>query len=360
MSGELGFDNIRSCLDAAGTGYRTLSVGDNAQLLAMEYGGHVLGPFVDGGDSLPWLNANAFRTSDTLRAFVQDRNWNVGGDRVWVSPEIRFHVKDRARFWETLALPETIDPGLGDVRIVSNGNEQKPVLSVEREIATITDHQTGNEVRDLTIRMDFEQCADPLRTLDEPGLRGSVTFAGYRNNIRFELSEPGEVECEPWVLLQVWPGGQALIPVIGDATFSDYFEESAQPESDLQNQVLSFGVSGQRRYKAGIKSLHSVGRFGYLRKVNDEMSSLVVRSFMNNPSYEYLEEPPAVPQDRGYSIHVVDDGGSFGGFGEVEWSGCSLGGRMGTRVSVNDSFTWWYYGDHDSIQTAAHLLVGKS
>ena len=42
---------------------------------------------------------------------VAARDWNIGGDRIWIAPEIQYNCHDRTDFWGTLDLPQQMDPG---------------------------------------------------------------------------------------------------------------------------------------------------------------------------------------------------------------------------------------------------------
>ena len=111
MNHHITLDQCTAALDANGIGYGIFALQNGAQALVSEYGGHVLGPFIGpGGESLLWTNP-ALAGADALRGLVAARDWNIGGDRIWIAPEIQYNCHDRTDFWGTLDLPQQMDPG---------------------------------------------------------------------------------------------------------------------------------------------------------------------------------------------------------------------------------------------------------
>ncbi len=83
-----------------------------------------------------------------------------------------------------------------------------------------------------------------------------------------------------------------------------------------------------------------------------------MRNFYNDPSATYLEEPPDRPGQRGYSVHVYNDGGKFGGFGELECNGRSIGGQTGRSASTDVFTLWLYVGATEKIKNITAYMLG--
>ncbi|RPI57998.1 MAG: hypothetical protein EHM56_02890, partial [Chloroflexi bacterium] len=81
--------------------YGVLSLQGGWSAVISQRGGRILGPFptVDS-EGLFWINS-AWSQPESFRQFLASGNWNLGGDRVWIAPEIQYSVKDRRDYWGT-------------------------------------------------------------------------------------------------------------------------------------------------------------------------------------------------------------------------------------------------------------------
>ncbi len=117
-------------------------------------------------------------------------------------------------------------------------------------------------------------------------------------------------------------------------------------------------ISGRKQFKVGYKAAHLYGRLGYLNQLDDGRSYLLVRNYFNNPSSPYAEEPPHQPGCNGHSVHVYNDGGGFGGFGELEVMGQTIGGETGRSASTDQFLLWLFVGPQPKIKRLARHLLG--
>jgi hypothetical protein len=97
---------------------------------------------------------------------------------------------------------------------------------------------------------------------------------------------------------------------------------------------------------------------GYFNHLDDDRAYLVVRNYFNNPSAYYAEEPDHSLGCRGHSIHVYNDGGDFGGFGEMECNLQTIGGPTGRSTSTDQLLLWLYVGAEDKVKKIALHLLG--
>ena len=59
-------------------------------------------------------------------------------------------------------------------------------------------------------------------------------------------------------------------------------------------------------------------------------------------------------------MHVYDDSGALGGFGELECAGQTIGGISG-KLRMTDTFlTWLYVGTPRQINAISEILLGVS
>ena len=83
-----------------------------------------------------------------------------------------------------------------------------------------------------------------------------------------------------------------------------------------------------------------------------------MRNFFNNPSAPYAEEPDHTPGCRGHSIHVYNDDGNAGGFGELECNAPTLGGETGRSSSTDELVLWLYIGAPAKVKEIGLHLLG--
>jgi hypothetical protein len=96
----------------------------------------------------------------------------------------------------------------------------------------------------------------------------------------------------------------------------------------------------------------------YLRRQDNGLSYLLVRSFSTHPGSEYPEEPPDVPGRRGDVIHVYNDDGAFGDMGEMECNGQTIGGSTGRSESTDTLALYLFAGPADRLQAILFEMLG--
>jgi hypothetical protein len=123
---------------------------------------------------------------------------------------------------------------------------------------------------------------------------------------------------------------------------------------------VELSITGRHRYKVGYGALQHFGRAAYARVLGGSRARLLVRSFFTNPSTHYLEEPPDRPGEHGDSLHVYNDDGHAGGFGEIECYGQAVGGADGRIASTDTALLWSYTGSVPALAEVARILLGES
>lgn len=344
------YDDVMARLEENGIARREMRVGENLSLVMPERGAHALGPFdAETGESVFWLSP-AFADAAAFRELLESGGWNVGGLRLWVAPEIRFGVRDRRRYWETLvvqpdmeperaAILEGVDGGLEtrydlDLEVFNPGAARKR-LSVERSLRAVPNPGAG------------------VPGLDVSGLG----YFGFAHHARLTQRERDGTPAEIWNLVQVKGGGEALVPTAGAFDYVDYYEplEPTHLKADARGARLA--QDGRKRYKIGVRSHCHFGRMGNARDLGG-IWELIVCNYHNDPTAFYSEQPDRDPDCSGLSMHFYNDGGGFGGFGELEANSPSAG-RNGYSDTVETVFTvWGYRGDEARIRRAARAFLG--
>ena len=138
----------------------------------------------------------------------------------------------------------------------------------------------------------------------------------------------------------------------------DFYEPIDEKLQTLFPDHIRLRITGDRQYKVGYAAAHVLGRMGYYNQLGDDLAYLVVRNFFNNPSLTYAEEPADAPGTRGHSIHVYNDDGNLGGFGEMECNAQTIGGETGRSTSNDQLVLWLYVGVPDRLKEIGLHLLG--
>jgi len=350
---------VEARLAAAGIASERVVVGPDAVVVVSSYGGRVYGPFFAEGEAENWL-PDAFADDDAFGALVDSGDWNVGGDRVWIGPEIAYMIRDRDDYWGSYEMPPSLDPGRHDLGRTGD----RVTLSRVAELEAFTE-PTGLVRADLTLVV--RPAAHPLRHLrgasaGGPGgapLADAVEYGGYVTEVRLGIASDGAHEAESWMLDQVRAGGTAFVAAVPDTQVTDYYEPVGELLAEVPGGV-AVSLTGADRFKIGFAAPHVTGRVGYVRAVGDpadDRAVLFVRGSHSDPSAEYSEEPDPSPGVRGDSLHLYDDDGGLGGFAEIEARGTPV---LGPRPeAVTDRFaSWWFRGSTDDVARVAQHLLG--
>ena len=348
---------LQSTFDTAGEAYQLMQLPSGAILFVTQRGGRILGVFPSGGvANLLWTNTNALVSGNALESFKTSHGWNLGGERVWIAPEVQYIIQDRTDFWGTHRLPSAIDPGNYTLDRTDAGH-----LTLSQSL-TLTAYNLGRGTATLDVQRSIFPVPDPLRSLyNYEQLIQSVQFIGYSQTVTLREKGVSNLQSESWNLVQLQPGGQLYIPVFGTVDSSNYFGDVPDEARLAKNDgYLKINITGQRQYKIGYKATCMTGRMAYLNTQPDGNGYLLVRHFDNNPGATYSEEPPDQPGINGHSVHVYNDGGGFGGFGEMECSGQSIGGHTGRTTSTDEFQMWAYVGQVEHLKVILYTLNGVS
>jgi hypothetical protein len=346
-------NHIRRVLEGCAVPHATLDLDGGYRLVIVEHGGHALGPFDADGQSVLWLNPAAWDSVQSLSRFVGEGQWNLGGERYWLAPEIRFNVRDRADFWGSYALPAEMAPG--NYRLKVAGNTAS--LSAE---AVMPYFNPPDGAAHVSVHRRYRALPNPLRHLEQfPELNADVAYAGFSHAATLNLLTKSAEDAlvESWTLAQLVPDGTIIVPCSAGVEYEDYYEPIDGEHLKLESGAVLLAITGRRRYKVGFRAPHLTGRVGFFKPIAAGRAQLIVRNFFNDPSSDYVEEPPTRPGCRGLSVHIYNDDGVLGGFGELECNGRTVGGAAGCTGSDDFAF-WLFQGKEEKVRTIARLLMG--
>lgn len=331
-------DDLEALLKRLNQSYFRLGLSNGICVLVTSLGGRVLGPFVDGVDHLGWV-PNAFNSIDGFQSHVSSRVWNLGGERLWISPELTHFVQDRERFWDTFVVPDAVDPGHYQL--------QAERESVELTQDIVLNPSKANVEIERTISVSEEQVL-PMQT---QGIRS----AGYRQIVAI-ASNGSNVPVVPWIIRQTSPGGCAIVPVDFGSSPITMFGNPEYPAGTSNAGAIQMTMTCKSMYKIGVPASCAHGLVGYFSH-SAEQSRLLVSKFSHDRNGIYHDEPPACRGVSGMSTFLFQDDGSFGNYGELEMVGTDLGvGCDGVRRGFLSVDTWIYAGKRREIEKVAKDL----
>ena len=346
-------NQVQQRLDENNVPYAILLLGNGASVLICQYGGRILGPFLtqDSG-ALFWLN-DVWKERTAFHNFIAERGWNLGGERMWVAPEIQYFVRDRQDFLGSYSLQPELDPGQYRLTQIHASTWQ---LQQHMNLAV---YSAGDSPKLLTATRQIRPAPNPLDALSAcDALMAGVVYAGYEQAITLSDSAPNHVLSATWSLIQVKPGGDVLIPASPMVETTVYIPPAQSNFQTIANGHVRIPITGRSSFKVGFKAAHVTGRAAYVQALSDGRVALFVRNFHNNPSAIYAEEPANLPGGIGQSTFVYNDDGNLGGFGELECLGQAIGGQSGSSQQTDLLQLWMYVGDKTRINNIATHLLG--
>jgi hypothetical protein len=350
MSGRASRREVVERLEEQGIAYEILALHNGVALAVIQRGGRLF-LFLPDGESVFWLH-EAFGDPNAFAKLVDRGEWNIGGERIWISPEVQFNIRDRRNVWASYHLPERIDPGRWALECIG---EDTCRLSQDLSLEA---YNTASGQKKLAIERCIRPADDPLRNLTGYlELTCGVVFAGYEHTVTLAEADPDGISCQSWGLIQLRPRGTVVVPASPRAELTEYLEPSGSSVESRHDHV-QIHITGDRRFKVGIKAAHLFGRLAFLSHLNDGRACLIVRNFFNNPSAPYIEEPPQNPGRWGDSVHIYNDSGALGGFGELECFGQAIGGDTGRISSSDPMVLWLYVGPEERIEDISLHLLG--
>jgi hypothetical protein len=256
-------------------------------------------------------------------------DWNVGGDRLWVSPEAAWFWKALERVdFEQYEIPSALDPGRWTLSRDSEG-------FCEMAQRVVLRHQHSKQLFSFDLARRFSRIS-----LQEPPFAGCVAYHS-ENELRLgpgaRLESPAQ-SIGLWSLLQVPVGGQMSVGVRPEAAWRDYFTPIQAPMWKLEAGALHLQISGSDQYKIGIAPRSLTGRAAYAREIGGEVL-FILRQWEPQPWLSYCDAPLGQLDSEGDALQVYSDPGGAHSFGEMELHAPALRFGEGSNLSVASHFT---------------------
>ncbi len=352
MNNHITLKKVKERLTEAKLEFKALDLGGGFCIICTARGGRILGPFEnEDGESLTWLNP-AFESKERFAEFLNDDDWNLGGDRMWCLPEMPFFVKKRNDFFDTYVVQKELDPG--NYALDSDGK----CVSMGQSVRLST-FETGGVVKEFTLGREIRNAANPLDNSDKAAeLMQGVKYCGILQTVKMNVLDSDEtLYLEPWLLTQINPSGNLIVPTVSKAEYIDYYEPVPQDYIDIKEKSTRLKVTGDLRYKVGFKASQLTGRSGYIGMLPDGRAYLFFRNYFNNPSAVYCGDPYAKPGLYGCSLYLYNGHTAQGGFSEFEHCSSTVSGDTGVNESSELSGYYFYIGKKSAVEKIAEELI---
>jgi hypothetical protein len=354
MGTAVAYSDVVARLDEQRLRYAEMNAGPNLRLVVSKFGGRIFAFPQDGEDGLFWINP-AFADPKQFAAFASRGEWNIGGDRVWIGPEIHFITQGWAeRPGEApFAIPWQMDPGDFTLNALDAGERDTPICRLGQKI-DLKAHTAAEGMARVQLERVIQPVSDPLAESNAAG----VFLGGYEQRISMVALEPGTAGAEWWSVTNLHPAGEVYFAATPDVRVTD-FMQPAPRELRLQGPGYVGGrLTGNCGYKLGFSMPHLLGRYAYLWKHDDGTAHLFIRSFSSLPEGRYLEQVAHQPGATGAAAFIYNDAGGLGGFGEFECMGAAIGGESQPRFCQDRLTLWIYAGTRGELAPVMRALLG--
>lgn len=296
--------------------FEILALNKDACVIVSAGTGRVYGPFIDGLDRSGWVSPALGPNGADEKE--DGENWNKGGSRLWIGPELDHFVHDRARFWDSYHIPTGIDPGrytltgqaiAGDLALTMDCQLEESQFSVRRSVSAVNPASVG-----------------------KGGWINGPRICCQREHIEISHLTGAECRVQPWIINQRQHG--TIYVEVKDHRNPTLFVGESGSESHVESlqawEIPSLPAGPMR--KLGFHSASVTGRMGHVHRA-EGLTTFTLVQFENDPVGTYCDEPPDRVGDSGYSALVFCDDGRFGKYCEMECLG-ALSGTANAPASL--------------------------
>lgn len=226
---------------------------NDSTIIVSEHGGRVLGIFLkEECINLLWINP-------AIEDLDFKKEWNIGGDRYWISPERLFFYKN-PELWEDWFCPEGLDPA-----------EYKFTSSTKTNCSLITDVNLTNQ---LTKEAYKGKITRNISLVEEP-INTGVPYCGIQYMEDCTLFTPN-LNINGWTLTQVISGGMdnpgtVLIPTNNNPKPQSYFNPIPSNHLSVRANYIAFKIDVNDIYKLGVRpediDFSRSSKMGYVLKM---------------------------------------------------------------------------------------------
>ncbi|XID91344.1 DUF6786 family protein [Paenibacillaceae bacterium WGS1546] len=350
-------EDLVACLKELGLKYETRTNAAGGTVIALERGGRIIGLYPSSDQpNMLWTNPVLADRSASRELFGRANHWNIGGERVWLSPEREYHVmalEPSVRY----TVQQSIDPGA--YRFEGSEQGERSGSIAWRQEGVARQYRSGRNVG-FKLAKSIRLTDDPLRYASDV-CTGDYRFIGYEASVALETEEDRDIlSLSSWSVIQVPAGGYAYAPTYGECRPTDLFAPTGSSRLTVNQGMVRFKMDAKASHKLSLKSWQTTGRFGYFRQDDRGLCSLIVRTILPDPSSDYLDTPWGDPDDRGHCVQLYNDDGKIGLFGELEHHApaATRSPEQGWLVGRDRSQLWCYSGSFETIARIGGKLLG--
>ncbi|MDW8034017.1 MAG: hypothetical protein RMI79_03655 [Nitrososphaerota archaeon] len=314
--------NREQLIDALKEVSRVVELRNNVgSVIVSEYGARILGVFIGGRQNPLWVSNKPQET-------IINKDWKIGGNRLWISPERNFFYKKPDEF-EDWFCPTQLDPG--DWKII-HSDARSVVL--EEEV----------ELEDFIGKTKVSVSLSRLIMLRETDVKGLNCI---RLRIRDSLIARNGIKegLNLWSITQVRPGkaGTVIIPVRPKAKPVHYFGMIPKNRLKVSRNHVSFKIDGMAVYKLGVmpEDMPNPGHsviFYYVEHGKNDVFLILMRTLMAPENQEEcLDVAKANPSGPKGCVQSYNSDKDLC-FGEME---------LHFKPAVKVKNTWISYADYD-------------
>ncbi|MFX0076594.1 MAG: DUF6786 family protein [Candidatus Hermodarchaeota archaeon] len=232
-----------------------LNFNDESSAIVSEYGGRLLGLFPKNESySLLWINPS-------IVSVIKSRQWEIGGDRYWISPEREFFY-EKPESWEDWFCPHGLDPAYYEILAESSKScTLSSPITVESQIRK--EIYNGEMTRQISL------IKDPISSgLNYIGIEFVDDCVFFQPNLLIN----------GWSLACVISGGvlnpgTVLIPTKKEPKPLSYFRTIPPDRLYIGENHVSFKIDVDAIYKLGIRpediDYSKKSKIGYVIKIPD-------------------------------------------------------------------------------------------
>jgi hypothetical protein len=285
-----------------------------------EYGARILGVFIGG-------RQNPFWVPGKLQELISRKERDIGGNRLWVSPERNFFYK-RPHSFEGWFCQQSLDPGNWQVE-----SSSKSSVTLEEEL------ELEDFLKETKINLSLS------RQISSSGIRVKKDLGCVKLKVREAMLARGNLKngISLWSLTQIRPGGTVLIPTRPKAKPIHYFSKIPRDRLKISRDHVSFKIDGMAVYKLGIMPEDMVqpgfSRIAYYVEHDENDVFLILMKTLMAPvnQEECVDVAKADPLGPKGCIQSYNSGPDLG-FGEMEF-------HFKPAVKIKDS--WISHADYD-------------
>lgn len=338
------FDQLVTSLAAAGVETRVWPAGAGRLLLTVS-AARIL------ACELPGVEGNLFWHSPALLKPPFNFKSAVGGDRLWLGPEIAYMWMDLKQARIDAAKTNTLDPQMdpGGWQVEA---EREGLLRLTTSMS-LTDHRTRRRI-DLDVTRQFSLAAAPQ------GLPPSVRAFAFtiENSATLGGGDDGAV-ASLWDLLQLPARGTLVCPIAKPVTAPrSYYSPFGEKHVQVDSRAVRFLIDGRRQIKMGLPPEVTNGRMGYHRPIGDG-ACFIFRTFTPQPREPYVDLPRDSDETFGGDcLQAYNDDGRFGGFGEMEYHEPAVVAGRSPVTRTGRCETCVMHGPGGEVLAVAERLLG--